>query len=65
MAGYNRDEIYGELGKASIKAWVIEVEKNQVEELAFFSNLLHPDLTPYEKFAGIWRHLLTLSGHAA
>lgn len=54
LAGYNREEIYGELGRPTIKAWVLQgVETERVEELAFFSNLLHPDLTPYEKYVGL------------
>lgn len=53
LAGYNRDQIYGELGRATIKAWIIDVPEADIEALAFYSNLLHPDLTPFEKYRGL------------
>jgi len=53
LAGYNRDQIYGELGRTTIKAWIIDADEADIEALAFYSNLLHPDLTPYEKYCGL------------
>ncbi|MDB5794276.1 MAG: parB [Noviherbaspirillum sp.] len=49
-AGHNRFEIYGELGKPTIKAIISAVEPAKIELYAFLTNLLAPSLTDYEKF---------------
>jgi ParB family chromosome partitioning protein len=49
-AGHNRYELYGELGKPTIRAIIQAVEPEKVELYAFISNLLSPSLTDYEKF---------------
>lgn len=52
VAGHNRFEVYRELGKTHIKAVVQEVAPDKVELYAFYSNLLSPALSDYEKYLG-------------
>ncbi|CAE6846871.1 ParB/RepB/Spo0J family partition protein [Paraburkholderia aspalathi] len=50
VAGHNRVTVYRELGRKTIRANVIEVQEGEVEFAAFFSNLLSPSLSDFEKF---------------
>lgn len=57
-SGNNRVAIYKELHEqfpnrfATIKGWLDESEADRADELAFYANLLHPDLPAYEKYIG-------------
>lgn len=53
VSGHNRVAVYRELGRPTIKAWLAESDADKMEELAFYANLLHPDLTAYEKYIGL------------
>ncbi|WP_199031661.1 ParB N-terminal domain-containing protein [Ralstonia sp. ASV6] len=51
LAGHNRTEIYRELGRESIRGEVIEgVDDKDAHLLGFWSNLLAPSLSDFEKF---------------
>lgn len=52
LSGNNRVAIYRDLGRTTIKAWVIEVDIQEAEDLAFFANLLNTPLPDYEKYIG-------------
>ncbi len=53
VSGHNRVAIYRELGRTKIKAWLADSDADRAEELAFYANLFHPDLTAYEKYIGL------------
>lgn len=53
LSGYNRVELYGELGRTSIKAIVIDVDPAKVKALAFYANLLSPSLPDFKKYQGL------------
>lgn len=55
VSGHNRVDIYRELGRPTIKAWLDDSDADRTEELAFYANLLHPDLPDYEKYQGLSR----------
>jgi ParB family chromosome partitioning protein len=55
VSGHNRTAAYRELGKDSIPAWPAAAEDSDVEELAFYANLLQPDLSALEKYRGLQR----------
>lgn len=51
LAGHNRTAIYRELGRTSIRAEIVEgVEDKDAHLLGFWSNLLAPSLSDFEKF---------------
>jgi ParB family chromosome partitioning protein len=52
ISGHNRVAAYRELGRETIKAWPADADENKIDELAFYANLLHPDLTDFEKYQG-------------
>jgi len=53
LSGYNRVDIYEELGRQTIKAFVIDVEPAKVKALAFYANLLSPSLPDFMKYQGL------------
>jgi ParB family chromosome partitioning protein len=53
VSGHNRVAVYRELGRPTIKAWLADSDADKTEELAFYANLLHPDLTAFEKYIGL------------
>jgi ParB family chromosome partitioning protein len=53
VSGHNRTAAYRELGKDAIAAWPAQTDDSQVEELAFYANLLQPDLSAFEKYRGL------------
>lgn len=53
LSGYNRVDLYEELGRETIKAIVIDVEPDKVEVLAFYANLLAPSLPDFKKYEGL------------
>lgn len=53
LSGYNRVDIYEELGRKTIKAFVIDVEPEKVNALAFYANLLAPSLPDFKKYQGL------------
>lgn len=55
IAGHNRVAIYRELGRETIKGYVVEVADNEVELAAFTSNLLAPALSDFEKLLNFKR----------
>ncbi|CCD36585.1 ParB, partition protein [Candidatus Paraburkholderia kirkii UZHbot1] len=50
VAGHNRVAAYRELGRSTIRANVASIEEGEIEFAAFFSNLLSPSLTDFEKY---------------
>jgi ParB family chromosome partitioning protein len=61
VAGHNRVAAYRELGRSSIRANVASIEEGEIEFAAFFSNLLSPSLTDFEKYWN-FKRLQELSG---
>lgn len=55
VSGHNRTAAYRDLGIESIPAWPAAAEGSNVEELAFYANLLQPDLSALEKYRGLQR----------
>jgi len=53
VSGHNRVAVYQELGRETIKAWPADADVSKTDELAFYANLLHPDLSAYEKYLGL------------
>lgn len=52
VSGNNRTAIYRELGRDEIDITVLELTDDEVDRTAFYSNLLQPNLTDYEKYVG-------------
>lgn len=52
LSGYNRTELYEELGRTKILAVVINVSQEEAESLAFYANLA-PALPDYKKYEGL------------
>jgi ParB family chromosome partitioning protein len=52
LSGYNRVELYEELGRTKISAVVIDVPKETADVLAFYANLA-PALPDYKKYEGL------------
>ena len=52
LSGYNRAELYEELGRTKIPAVVIDVPKETADVLAFYANLA-PALPDYKKYEGL------------
>jgi ParB family transcriptional regulator, chromosome partitioning protein len=50
IAGNNRVAVYRELGREEIEANVLDIESSLIERVAFFSNLLSPSLSDFEKY---------------
>ena len=50
VAGHNRVAAFRELGRKTIRANVASIEDGEIEFAAFFSNLLSPSLTDFEKY---------------
>ncbi len=61
VAGHNRVAAYRELGRQTIRANVASIEEGEIEFAAFFSNLLSPSLTDFEKYWN-FKRLQELSG---
>ncbi|SAL76393.1 ParB, partition protein [Caballeronia peredens] len=61
IAGHNRVAAYRELGRTTIRANVASIEEGEIEFAAFFSNLLSPSLTDFEKYWN-FKRLQELSG---
>ncbi|WP_250536174.1 ParB/RepB/Spo0J family partition protein [Caballeronia sp. AZ10_KS36] len=61
VAGHNRVAAYRELGRSSIRANVASIDEGEIEFAAFFSNLLSPSLTDFEKYWN-FKRLQELSG---
>lgn len=53
VAGHNRAESYRELGRTHIPAVVLSITTEEASRLAFYSNLLAPKLTAYQRFVGL------------
>jgi Predicted transcriptional regulators len=50
VAGNNRVAIYRELGREEIEGNILNIDQSLVERVAFFSNLLSPSLSDFEKY---------------
>jgi ParB family transcriptional regulator, chromosome partitioning protein len=61
VAGHNRVAAYRELGRQTIRANVASIDEGEIEFAAFFSNLLSPSLTDFEKYWN-FKRLQELSG---
>jgi ParB family transcriptional regulator, chromosome partitioning protein len=61
VAGHNRVAAYRELGRQTIRANVASIDEGEIEFAAFFSNLLSPSLTDFEKYWN-FKRLQDLSG---
>ena len=55
VAGHNRIQAYVELGRDEIEADVVELQEDQADDAAFYSNLFNSSLADYEKFLGFKR----------
>ncbi|WP_051306510.1 ParB/RepB/Spo0J family partition protein [Massilia alkalitolerans] len=53
FSGYNRVDLYEELGRTKILAVVRDVPRDSVEVLAFYANLLAPSLPDFKKYQGL------------
>jgi ParB family chromosome partitioning protein len=61
VAGHNRVAAYRDLGRRTIRANIASIEEGEIEFAAFFSNLLSPSLTDFEKYWN-FKRLQELSG---
>lgn len=52
ISGHNRVQAYVELGRTEIEANVLDLTEIQILPAAFYSNLLAPSLSDYEKYLG-------------
>lgn len=55
VSGHNRVQIYRDLGRKAIKAWLAETSDEEAEDLAFFANALAAKLPDYDKYRGYKR----------
>jgi len=55
VSGHNRVQIYRELDRKNIKAWLAEASDDEAEDLAFFANALAAKLPDYDKYRGYKR----------
>lgn len=53
VSGYNRLDVFRILGRRTIPVRVLDVDEEQVDAAAFWSNLLQPSLPDYEKYQGL------------
>lgn len=59
VSGHNRVRVHRDLALEApskfgkIKAYLDESEEEKADELAFYANLLHPDLPDFEKYQGL------------
>lgn len=58
VSGYNRFEIYRELGREEIDAFIVELDASKVDNYAFYANLLAPSLPDFEKYLGFKKRQL-------
>ena len=52
IAGHNRIAVYRDLGRDQIDINILDLDDDEVDRAAFYSNLLSPSLPDYEKFVG-------------
>lgn len=52
IAGHNRIAVYQDLGRDQIDINILDLDDDEVDRAAFYSNLLSPSLPDYEKFVG-------------
>ncbi|WP_066742867.1 ParB N-terminal domain-containing protein [Cupriavidus sp. D384] len=58
VAGHNRFYVFRELGRDAIPAVFADLaDVEQIEEAAFYSNLLSPSLPDFEKYLGFQKHV--------
>jgi ParB family chromosome partitioning protein len=55
VSGHNRVQIYRELKREKIKAWLADASDEEAEDLAFFANALAAKLPDYDKYRGYKR----------
>lgn len=61
ISGGNRSAIYRELGNEEIDITIRDFSDDEADRVAFYSNLLQPDLTDYEKYHG-FKQRMALKG---
>lgn len=59
IAGHKRWDAYRDLGKQFIPARIVDVDEVQANKLAFYTNLLAPNMSDYEKY---WNFRQLLGG---
>jgi ParB family transcriptional regulator, chromosome partitioning protein len=52
IAGHNRIAVYRDLDRDQIDINILDLDDDEVDRAAFYSNLLSPSLPDYEKFTG-------------
>src|SRR5574337_740683 len=52
VAGYNRVSCYRDLGRDEIDINILDLDDDETERAAFYSNLLAPSLPDFEKYVG-------------
>jgi ParB family chromosome partitioning protein len=57
VSGHNRVQIYRELGRTAIDAWLAEASDDEADDLAFFANAMAAKLPDYEKYRGYKRFM--------
>lgn len=57
VSGHNRVDAYRALGKSEIEAIVKNYASDAASKIAFYSNLLHPSLSDFEKFLGFKKQI--------
>jgi ParB family chromosome partitioning protein len=62
IAGHKRWDAYRDLDRAAIPARVLDVDEVQANKLAFYTNLLAPNMSDYEKY---WNFRQLLGGGTA
>ncbi|WP_176331359.1 ParB/RepB/Spo0J family partition protein [Burkholderia vietnamiensis] len=62
IAGHKRWDAYRDLGRTTIPARIVDVDADQASKLAFYTNLLAPNMSDYEKY---WNFRQLLGGGTA
>lgn len=62
VSGNNRTAIYHELGRTEIDITILDLTDDETDRTAFYSNLLQPTLTDYEKYLG-FKHRMEKMGY--
>jgi len=58
ISGYNRDAIYGELGRQTIRAEIVDCDEGQAELSSLFANLFQSNLSDFETYIGFQKIML-------
>ena len=58
ISGHNRIAVYRDLGREEIDINILDLDDDEVDRAAFYSNLLAPSLPDYEKYVGFKLRML-------